>query len=234
MKRIASTLLCLALLTPTCLADIAPGHYLTERGWGHLDISPKGKGFAFKIDTVGANGHSCSLDGDIVGGRATLHDGPPNEPDCVVTFSANGKDIDVKAANGEACRAYCGMRAQFEGVYRVPAPGCDDKSRKQARREFKQLYDHKSYVQAAALLDPMLAHCQATLDPAESDWLRNDLALTRYKLGDPAGCRTLLAPLKEEAALTDEAIREGYPPVDAETRLSIARATRTNLKLCGG
>ncbi len=47
-----------------------------------------------------------------------------------------------------------------------------------------------------------------------------------------AACRATLAPLAADAARSDEAIRNDYPPSDADAYLSVLKATRTNLKLC--
>jgi hypothetical protein len=63
---------------------------------------------------------------------------------------------------------------------------------------------------------------------------RNDLAVALYHLGDPAACRNVLEPLAKDAAKTDAAIREEQRPSDADSAVRLARATRTNLKLCEG
>jgi hypothetical protein len=57
---------------------------------------------------------------------------------------------------------------------------------------------------------------------------------TSYALGDRAACLKTLQPLAEDAALSDDGVKENYPPADAEIYLPVVRATRTNLKLCRG
>lgn len=78
----------------------------------------------------------------------------------------------------------------------------------------------------------MLARCQKTLDWLGAHWLRNDLALAQLRLGDAAACRATLQPLAADAARSDDAIRDSYPPSDAESYLGVLKAARTNLKLC--
>lgn len=140
----------------------------------------------------------------------------------------------MKAETDEACRYYCGARAGFEGEYVRPAPACQPASIAKTRAEFKRLYDRKAYSEAVAVLEPVLKNCSKTMYWLDIGWVRNDLALTHAKLGHREICRQLLQPLAEDAAQTDDQIRENYPPSDAENYLPIVKATRTNLKLCTG
>lgn len=211
---------------------VVPGQYITEHGWGRLTVKPPTEGrLLFVIDAVGANMHVCNLEGEIRAGKAVLESSDANKP-CVVTFAAQANGVAVATTTGEQCREFCGMRAQFEGVYLKPAPGCDDASRARTRKTFKQHYDKKAYAEALATLAPVLQQCAPTLDWLERGWIRNDVALTQLKLGQAAACLATLQPLAEDAALSDEAVREGYPPSDAESYLPIVKATRTNLRLC--
>jgi hypothetical protein len=41
-----------------------------------------------------------------------------------------------------------------------------------------------------------------------------------------------LAPLQEDAAMSDDEIRDNYPPSDADAWLPIVKAARFNLGLC--
>ncbi len=66
----------------------------------------------------------------------------------------------------------------------------------------------------------------------EKPSIRNDLAVTLYHLHDRAACLSVLEPLAEDASKTDAAIRENYPPTDADDYLPLIKAARTNLKLC--
>ena len=210
---------------------ITPGEYLTEGGWGNLTITAnKAGGLAFEINAIGANGHTCGLSGEIHGDKATLEEGEEGKP-CIVTFTPSAQSIEV-SDNDNACRYYCGARAGFTGTYLKPRPMCRPKDVEKSRTEFKKLYDKKAYAQARARLEPVLKECAPLLHWSELGWLRNDLAITQYKLRDYAGCRKTLEPLVEDARRTDEELRENYPPTDAETVIPFARATRTNLGLC--
>ena len=102
----------------------------------------------------------------------------------------------------------------------------------EARREFKKLYDAGDYARAQAALRPVLADCGASMPWLEAGWIRNDLALTQFKLGDPQGCLLTLQPLRADAARSDSDIRAAYPPSDADRYLSILRATRSNAGRC--
>jgi hypothetical protein len=216
---------------------LAPGEYITEKGWGTLTLRQGGGRLSFVIEAVGANGHSCSLEGEVVKGRATLETDEETGP-CRVSFkplaegAEGGKGIEVASEEGEACRYFCGMRADFQGFYLVPPPGCAPAARETARTEFKRLYDKKAYPQALAKLEPVLKSCARMVGWIEEGWIRNDLAITLLKTGDLAGCRRLLEPLAADAARTDEELREEYPPSDADNYLPVVKAARTNLKLC--
>lgn len=211
---------------------LKPGDYITERGWGNLELKAgKGGTLKFSIQTVGANFHTCDVEGELNNGRATLEALEKDAP-CVVTMTATPKGIEVKSSDSGTCRYYCGARAHFEGLYIAPPPECAGKAVAASRKSFKQLYDGKKFADARAKLEPVLQKCSMLLNWLEDGRIRNDLAVTLHKLNDLAGCRAVLAPLAEDAASTDDQIREGYPPSDAESYLPIVKATRTNLKLC--
>lgn len=215
----------------------APGEYITAGGWGVLTITrSKDLPAHFSLDAVGANEHTCGLEGDILGDRATIavDDAPPRS--CVVLFQTNAEGIEVSSAGqdegfDDPCRAFCGMRASFAGEYLTPSPGCTGAERAETRASFQRRYDAKSYAQAEALLQPLLDRCGRTLGE-EGGWIANDLALTQYHLGRPADCRQTLAPLAEEASRTDEDLRASLPPFDFERYFPLVQATRHNLKLC--
>ncbi|WP_418120206.1 hypothetical protein [Variovorax sp. 350MFTsu5.1] len=232
MKLARSILLPLALLLGCGLAAAQngatppAGDYIYEGGSGSLRIKPNGH---FDITTIGANAHTCALDGTIARGKAKLDD-----TGCVVNFAANADKLQVTTNGSDECRSYCGMRAVFEGTYIRPAPSCTDKAVSSTRKTFKRQYDAKDYAAAQTTLAPVLSDCDRTLDWITKAWLRNDLALTQYKLDDRAACLKTLQPLAEDAARTDDGIKENYPPADADIYLPVVRATRTNLKLCRG
>ena len=103
---------------------------------------------------------------------------------------------------------------------------------RKTRAEFKRLYDKKAYPDARSTLEPVLTKCKKTLDLDSDGWIRNDVAIALHHLGDAAACRQMLEPLSKDAAKTDAAIREDMQPSDGDSAIRIARATRTNLKLC--
>jgi hypothetical protein len=174
------------------------------------------------------------VSGDIEKGRATLD--RPNESEmCVITFgnSKNGDEIDVGA--NEACRHYCGARAWFAGTYVRPAVGCRTGEVRRSRHEFKRLYDAKRYPEARAIMDRLLVTCARTLEINDERRMRNDLAVTLHKVGEFGTCRDVLAPLAEDAGLSDAELEKRYVGVvDRETYMPIVRAARTNLALCKG
>lgn len=230
---LASALLLMAFSAAQA-AEPAAGRYITERGWGRLAITktPAGK-LGFRIGAIGANAHSCEVEGEIRGGKAVLAAEEKGARPCTIRFTPKAQGaVEVEHDGGE-CRAFCGARADFAGTYLTPAAGCDDAERGRTRKQFKQLYDARSYPQALATLAPLLQACGPTLDWLETGRIRNDLAVTQHKLGDLAGCLQTLAPLAEDARRTDEQIRSDFPPTDAESYAPIVRATRTNLRLCG-
>jgi len=195
----------------------------------------------FSLEATGANAHSCTLEGDILEGRATLGVDPP-EPggprrDCVVLFQPTAQGVEVASDegyedfDGDPCRAFCGMRASFAGEYLTPAPGCTGAERAATRERFQRLYDAKSYAEAEAVLEPLLERCGKTLGE-EKGWIANDLALTQYHLGRLADCSKTLAPLAGDAARSDEDLRGSLPLFDFEAYLPLIRATRHNLELC--
>lgn len=108
------------------------------------------------------------------------------------------------------------------------------------RDEFRKLYDQKNYAQARAQLEPIVKTCSNRINSTDLGWIRNDLAITMYNLGDYAGCLDVLKPLQESADETDGNLREKYVsrygpqvgPAVADTAIQIAKTTRGNLKLC--
>lgn len=211
--------------------SLPSGTYATEGGWGKLVVGPVSAGAqAFEINVLGGNAHTCQLDGRVSKGWATL-EGDADRP-CKVRFEPTANGWRVSDGSEGACNGYCGMRADFQGVYEALPKACEGSAVVQARRRFKQQYDGKRFQDALATLQPLWNQCSRWLHWSEAGRIRNDLAITLHHLGDLAGCKAVLAPLAEDAQKTDAQIREDWPPTDADVFLPIARATRTNLKLC--
>ena len=67
------TLALLSLAAIAAEAQVQPGVYVTEGGWGVLKVvRAKNGATTFDIEAMGGNAHSCSLDGEIRDGRAVL------------------------------------------------------------------------------------------------------------------------------------------------------------------
>ena len=234
MKILSYALLSFIAIAGAAFAQTAlqPGEYLDGRG-GYLTIKPgTGGNLPFTIHTVGANMHTCDVEGRIGKNGQAVVKADGEDATCTVIFTQKPDGIDVSSAN--ACGGFCGARAHLEGMFLKPAAGCDRAGVRKARADFKRSYDKKAYAEARTTLEPVLTRCSKTLDSDEEGWVRNDLAITLLRLGDPAACRKTLDPLTEDAAKTDAKIKEELPPSDAERVVRIARATRTNLKLCQG
>jgi len=231
MKTLLAVALAAAAATGAAFAQ-APGEYVTERGWGNLAVKPgKGGAMAFEINAIGGNMHICNLDGEIRGGRALL-EGIDDKNPCIVTFKPVPQGLDVATTTEDACRQYCGARAHFAGLYLRPAKGCAGKEVTATRAAFKRHYDAKRFAEARTLLEPVLAGCAKTLGWIDEAWVRNDLAITQYRLGDRAGCLKTLDPLVADAGKTDAQLQGDYPPSDYDTYRRAVGATRANLKLC--
>lgn len=235
LVRGVTLLLCSVLPVSVSAQTVFPaGEYQSNGGWGQLIMKAGNRGGqAFELQSLGANGHSCTLSGMIRQGKAVLLDGDSR---CVVSFQAMSKAIRVSADGSDACRGYCGARAMFDGVYTRPAAGCDTASLRKTRNAFKKLYDQKNYAQAERTLAPVLQNCKRTLFWLEDGSIRNDLALTQAKLGKGAACYKTLQPLAKDTAKTDKAVCDSddryLPPVDCTSYLSVVQAARTNLKWC--
>jgi hypothetical protein len=230
-RFLLASLLLAAACTALAAKDTLPaGEYQTEKGWGSLSIAADASGAkTFDLESMGANGHICGLDGALVGDRGIVDE--KGDDACFIRLERQGDAIKVVSGH-ESCRNYCGYRAGFEGLYFKPAPGCELNAVKNTRAAFKQQYDRKQYRQALALLSPLSKRCAKTLNWMEAPNIANDIAITQYKLGMRAECLKTLEPLSKDAARSDDEILEDYPPADGIGRLESVKAARTNLRLC--
>ena len=235
---VCATVACVLAVPPTharpAAQTLAPGEYVSAGGAGVLTLRTDADNrLLFELETVGPNGHMCSLDGEIRNGRTVVSD-TPDPAACVVRFSAHGTGIDVLTNDAESCRSFCGARASFAGRYLRPLPGCDSLSRGATNAEFKRLYDHREYREAQQQASRLLERCAGTMDRLEHGRLLNDLAVTQYHLGRHDDCVRTLQPLAADAALPNDALMDRLPPVDYESYLPIVQSARTNLWLCKG
>lgn len=213
---------------------LAPGEYATEGGWGVLTLRTEAdKRLLFELETVDANGHTCSLDGEIRNGRTVVAD-TPEPAACVVRFTASGSGIDVSTNEAASCRSFCSTRAGFTGRYLRPLPGCDSLSRGATGAEFKRLYDSGAYRDAQQQASRLLERCTPLMSWNERARLLNDLAITQYHLGQHDACVRTLQPLADDAAASNQTLMDRLPPTDYENYLPIVESTRNNLRWCQG
>jgi hypothetical protein len=211
-----------------------PGEYDTQNGT--LDIERANGKTTFHIVSVNPeNGHTCEIEGEIHGHAATVSTVDPasGHSTCVVTFGTTSEGIKVDS-DGDACQESCGAGMQFDDTYMKPAPECTGAALKETRRKFSSAYAAKDYSGALQRLQPLLARCGDARNPADVDALRNDIAITQYHLHDLAGCLETLAPLRDEAAKSDEQLEAEYSLFMMQNRRASIHAARTNLRLCGG
>jgi hypothetical protein len=226
---LAATLACARSEAQT----LAPGEYVSPGGTGVLTLRREAdKRLLFELETVGGNGHTCSLDGEIRNGRTVVSTSDAPDPAaCIVRFVASGNGIDVTTNDADSCRSFCGARASFVARYLRAAPGCDSLSRGATNAEFKRLYDSRAYREAQQQAG-RLERCTATMDRVERGRLLNDLAITQYHLGLFEACVRTLQPLADDAAMPNDTLQASMPPADYDHYLPIVESTRTNLRLC--
>ncbi|HZP68261.1 MAG TPA: hypothetical protein VFB32_18300 [Rudaea sp.] len=219
-------LACLAA-TDAPAGEIAAGKY--EGAHGDLRISTKGDVTKFAFDVVAENGSTCGPEGEIRNARATLEG---QDDACVIDFATDA--MGVRVTSNRACSYWCGAGAEFDGLYVAPTSECASGERSATHAAFKHLYEQKAYADARAKLTPLLERCGTLLSPFEAASIRNDLAVTQYHLRDRAGCLATLEPLAKDAAKSDDALLDDYPPDAAKVYLPLVAAARTNFKLCRG
>ncbi|GFM81388.1 hypothetical protein PSCICN_20800 [Pseudomonas cichorii] len=226
-----------ALMLPLSLrAQQSPpqaGTYATEGGWGHLVIGAAGaKGIKpFSLDTENA-GSGCTFSGRLnPGGVAVVYEGDaPSQ--CSLNLTIATKGLMVSTSTKEQCREYCGSNGSFEGDYHYVPAFCAQPELDKTRRAFKKLYDEKRYTQAESILAPIYRECLSTVGMMDEGGLRNDYALTQYKLKDKAGCLATLSKYRQDAARPDDAITQNISPAVVDDYLSVIHAARTNIALC--
>ncbi|MGX0954822.1 hypothetical protein AB7M18_000950 [Pseudomonas viridiflava] len=226
-----------ALMLPVSVRAQQPspqaGTYATEGGWGQLVIGSAGvKGSqTFSLDTENA-GSGCTFSGRLnPGGGAVVYEGDaPSQCSLDLTIAPNG--LVVSTSTKEQCREYCGSNGSFEGDYRYVPAFCAQPALDKTRRLFKKLYDEKEYAQAETTLAPVYRECLSTMGLMDEGGLRNDYALTQYKLKDKAGCLATLSKYRQDAAKADDAITEDMSPAVVDDYLSVIHAARTNIALC--
>lgn len=236
--------LVLFVYTDTLMAKdqskLQPGRYIFDRGMGVLLIKSDGKaGLTFEISTVAGNCHTCDLSGAISGTIGYMdswaEDG--NKSKCEILFTVDHSNILVKSLKFDECRAFCGARAGFDGLYRKPPAKCTDQGRKQQQEQFLRLYKSHHYAQAEKILQNQLKQCPNFINWIEKDEVRNDLALAQYHNGEYQQCldtlnTTLVANVNDEDELKEG--KDGFylPPCDFDNYIHVAKSTWFNKALC--
>lgn len=220
------------------LKPFEAGEYITEGGWGRLQIDPiqDGKQY-FEIDTVNANGHSCTLSGDIIDRVSTLD---PERNICQIFFYKDFNQIQVAVDNDvlSNCQMNCGARGNFSGAYLAPYTGCTTEEIATATASFENLVTSQNYEQALQTLTPIITNCQQTLGQYTDGYLRNQLAQVQANLHLKQDCLNTLQPWTELASKTDDLICNDpssytyLPPTDCITTLDIVHDIRRNLEAC--
>jgi len=190
----------------------------------------------FNIGTLGANGHICSLSGEIDGltGEAREEDPTPESPVCKIDFTITKRGISVKPKNYEECSMFCGARASFDGKYFLPPKGCNYEERKGRRELFFSAYQSRQYATAFTYLNSMYMQCKDYLHWVEIDDIRNDLAITQFHQGKKAACLAVMREAIGSVYTDEEKLKEHLPPIDFDTYLRVAQATWFNTRKCGG
>jgi hypothetical protein len=219
--------LALCVAAGGALAQPAAGEYVSGGGWGTLRIEPGGK---FAIDSLGANGHSCGLEGTLAGRVGRTQE----EPVCRIELTPRGDhwSLGIAERDFEACRNYCGARASFDGEYWRQLPACSGKGLDGVKAAFIRQYQGKQFDAAAATLESLFSQCgQRIFQPVEQN-LRNDLALAYHHAGKDAECRRVLQPIADWYVPEPTVVT--FAPADEDWGLPLVKKTRFNWKLCGG
>lgn len=227
--RAALTVVALAACALAWAAAPRAGLYAAEGGAGELRIDAARSGLRFSIESLGANGHTCSLEGEVRGGVGTVDS---DDDTCRVALQPAGDGYEVEALTPETCRLWCGMRAGFEATYRPLPPACGATRYDARRAAFLALYKARRYREALAEATSPRDECGWSRWFIDADALANDIAITQYHLKRPADClATLKSTIGWDFRRVEDASEE-LAPADAIGYAPVARATITNRRLC--
>lgn len=216
--------------------EISPGQYVLDGDNGTLTVRKTEQNrLTFEIDSIGSNCHTCNVSGVISGAIGRADD--ESDSKCEISFSAAPSAIVVRPIAEESCRYYCGMRASFDGTYRMPPTNCTNVGKKIQRDKFLSLYRARRYAQAGDTLQNLITQCKNFINWIEIDQIRNDLALAQYHNGESQQClttlnETLAAKVKDEEDLKSGAGDVHLPPCDFDNYIDVAKSTWFNKALC--
>ena len=211
-----------------------PGTYVRQGDSGNLKIVGSNTSSRFEIESIGSNCHQCSVAGSLQGtiGDADDWASGENGSKCTVTFKVNsGAELIVGSSTPDACRGYCGARANFTGRYRMPSRNCTVDGMKSQRDAFLKLYQSKRYSEARKSLDKLISECEFFMHWYEVDKVRNDLALTLFHNGEPQQCLEILAKTAG-GQYSEQELKRTLPPCDFDNYEPTAKAIRFNQAKC--
>lgn len=223
-------LLAIAALVPSLLAfaqqpvaqQPVAGMYITEGGWGTLDVRRNG---AFALETLGVNGHSCSIEGTMVQGRAAV------KPGCTLVFGRRGQAIQLTtdSAPGEenGCQSFCSMRANFETTYHPEPPACRPAVLQKERAAYLEDVKAARFRPAAARLEKLVGACGRWLWWMTAAEIRNDLAVAQHRAGRSKDCLATYAPLEDLLGPNPQ-----LPPMEEEWAKGVVPQMRANREAC--
>jgi hypothetical protein len=217
-------------------SDPKPGNYIAMEDSGSVTIQRDQQNrLTFEIETVGANYHTCQLSGVIQNAVGHTEDNAGQR--CDVSFESGNSAVTVRPITLEACRDYCGMRAGFEGIYRIPPSNCTSEGRQAQRDKSLLLYRAHRYPEAVAILRTLTSQCTDFIGWIELDQVRNDIALAQYHNGEYPQCletlnSTIAGKVKGEAELKSGDGGVYLPPSDFDNYSNVAASTWFNKALC--
>ena len=223
-----------AQTTSESSTSLQEGEYVTQAGWGNLNVSKSDvRGSTpFIIDTLTGESN-CHIEGVVNNGQAIVNNSESGDI-CKIKFTKTNQGIDVSPQTVEECRSFCGSNGGFNALFLTVPDRCQATAINKARDNFKIAYRNKNYKKSLATLTPILTECTAILDPIDLGNIRNDVAITQYKNNQRDACLKTLQPYASDAKQQDREIIEDWSANNhADDYLKIIHAARTNLKLCG-
>lgn len=209
---------------------VPPGDYTTEGAWGDMKVGPADEHGTqtFSIESIGGNGHICSLEGEISRRQAATDVG------CRIEFVVRPGQVTVAIRPGteQECREHCGMRAIFDGSYYPKIAFCQKEQA--VRADFLRLYQAKKFLEARDTLHGLLTRCAKFLHWHSDAEIRNDLAITEFRLGNAEACLRALGPLRTTFVEDPEKTGHAFTPVDEGWGEEMVKTTRFNWQKCGG
>jgi len=212
---------------------IPAGSYATERGVSTVEVTrqPDGR-MVFRLISSAPEAQTCLMQGELKGRAVSVPTGEGQKP-CEMRVTKTGSGFKLEEpGSGNVCRQFCGPRAEFAGTYLKVKPACLPAAIHKEQELARVQIENKAFVSARDRLRVLARDCQRTMDPWTESRLRNDFATAQLKLGDLAGCRQTLEPLKEFAARNNANIRMSYPQAEADMLVEILTVTRDLLEQC--